>query len=40
MADTADVVYERRGNTADITIDRPQAKNSLGPEQHDPMVQI
>ena len=40
MADTADVVYERRGNTAHITIDRSQAKNSLGPEQHDLMVQI
>ena len=31
MADTADVAYERRGNTARITINRPQAKNSLGP---------
>jgi len=40
MADTADVAYERRGNTADITINRPQAMNSLGPEQHGRMVQI
>jgi len=40
MADTADVAYERRGNTAHIAINRPQAKNPLGPEQHDRMVQI
>ena len=40
MTDTADVAYERRGNTAHIAINRPQAKNPLGPEQHDRMVQI
>ena len=40
MADTADVAYERRDNTAHITTNRPQAMNSLGPDQHDRMVQI
>jgi len=35
-----EVVYERRGNTAHITINRPQAMNALGPEHHDRMVQI
>ncbi|MCH2512110.1 MAG: enoyl-CoA hydratase [Dehalococcoidia bacterium] len=40
MADTADVAYERRGNTAHITINRPDTMNSLGPDQHNRMVQI
>ena len=40
MAAAAGVAYERRGNTAGITINRPQAMNSLGPEQPNRMVQI
>ena len=35
-----EVIYERRGNTAHITINRPQAMNALGPDHHDRMVQI
>ena len=35
-----EILYERRGNTAYITINRPQAMNALGPDHHDRMVQI
>jgi enoyl-CoA hydratase/carnithine racemase len=40
MTNIADVAYERRGNTAHITINRPQAMNALGPDQHHGMIQI
>ena len=40
MTNIADVSYERRGNTAHITINRPQAMNALGPDQNYGMVQI
>ena len=35
-----EIIYERRGNTAHITINRPQSMNALGPDHHDRMVQI
>ena len=40
IVDMDDVVYERRGNTAHITINRPQAMNALGPAHHDRMIEI
>lgn len=35
----ADIIYEKRGNIAYVTINRPQSMNALGPDQQDEIVQ-
>ena len=35
-----DIIYEKRGNLAYVTINRPQAMNALGPAQHEELVRV